>query len=87
MLSIDQTYRLVSNGSHQGFKSAYLGPPSSGIPLIGASRTVGLMVPGKPLKGIRTTGGIPKVRYVAFSLSQSAMIPKDLNSSFWAATS
>ena len=87
MLSIDQTCHLVSNCSCQGLKATHPGLPSSETPLIGVSRTVGLIIPDESLKGIQVTGSIPKVRYVAFSLSQSAMIPKDLNSSFWAATS
>ena len=61
--------------------------PSSGIPLADASRTVGLIILDEQLRGASEARGIPRVRYEAFSLSQSAMTPKDLNSSFWAATS
>lgn len=87
MLPIDQTCFPVSNGSYQGFRMAHPGLPFSGIPSTGASRTVGLIILDEPLIGASGVRGIPRVRYEAFSLSQSAMIPKDLNSSFWAATS
>ena len=78
---------LISSGSHQESKAAHPGLPSSGIPSAGASRTVSLIIPDESLREAGEVRGIPRVRYVAFSLSQSAMIPKDLNSSFWAATS
>lgn len=87
MLSIDQTCSLVSNGWHQVFKVAHPGLPSSEIPSVDASRTADLCTCDESLKGLRASGGVPRVRYVVVSLSQSAMIPRDLNSSFCAATS
>ena len=87
MLPIDQTCSLISGDSHEGFKVTHPGLPSSGILSADASRTASLITFDESLEGLCSTGGTPKVRYVVFSLSQSAMIPRDLNSSFWAATS
>lgn len=87
MLPIDQACSFVSSGWRPRFKLTHPALPSSGIPSIGASRTEDLIISDESLEGLRATGDIPKVRYVDVSSSQSAIIPRGLNSSFWAATS